>query len=212
MVNSPIKVKEFINPIISSRHELLKEEDEKITGRRGIILKGFQTEKQRIQEHLNNLNFIFQGGNNNDIIPEKHIIDNEGIIRQPEMRFKPRTDLERVYDEVNKINMGRISKFVIDKQLRELDLNTVKRSNTNAMECIEFKNNLPMIDKMKNSRIITNENELEKVDKNSKCTIEEKKKKMNQDSKNMISELHEKTHFKGASEIANNCCNMVFIF
>jgi len=204
MVSSPIKVKEFINPIISSRHELLKEEDEKITGRRGIILKGFQTEKQRIQEHLDNLNFIFQGGNHYDI-SEKHRMDNEGVIRQPEMRFKPRTDLERVYDEVNKLNMGRISKFVIDKQLRELDLNTVKRSNKNAMECLEFKNNLAMIDKMKNTRINTNENELEKVDKNSKSTIEDKKKKMNQDSKNMISELHEKTHFKGASEIANNC-------
>lgn len=72
MVSSPIKVKEFINPIISTRHELLKEEDEKITGRRGIILKGFQTEKQRIQEHLNSLNYVFQGGSQNDL-PQKNI-------------------------------------------------------------------------------------------------------------------------------------------
>lgn len=128
------------------------------------------------------------------------------------MRFKPRTDLERVYDEVNKLNMGRISKFVIEKQLRELDLNTIKRTNTNAVECLDFKNHLAMADKMKNVKMNTLENELDKAEKNSKSTMEDKKKKMNQDSKNMISELHEKTHFKGASEIANNCGNNSFLY
>ena len=43
MVHSPIKMKDYINPIQSTRMDLLKEEDAKITGRRGMILKGFKT-------------------------------------------------------------------------------------------------------------------------------------------------------------------------
>lgn len=48
MVQSPIKVKEFIHPIENPRLEFFQEEDVKIKGRRGFIFKGFKTEKERI--------------------------------------------------------------------------------------------------------------------------------------------------------------------
>lgn len=44
----PITVNDYTRSIESTREELLKEEDEKIKGRRGMIHKGFLTEKERI--------------------------------------------------------------------------------------------------------------------------------------------------------------------
>ena len=58
----------------------------------------------------------------------KYILKNDLII-QPEMRFKPRTDLERVYDMVNGYKYGLARKDVLDKQLKNLDLNKYKNSN-----------------------------------------------------------------------------------
>ena len=45
---NPIKIKDYTNSIESSRKELLQEEDGKIKGRKGMVLKGFLTEKERI--------------------------------------------------------------------------------------------------------------------------------------------------------------------
>ena len=60
-------------------------------------------------------------------------------IIQPTMRFKARTDLERIYDAVNEYSYGRASKWIINRQLKELDLNcAVKqqsiRKNSNEMD------------------------------------------------------------------------------
>jgi hypothetical protein len=48
MIQTPIKVKDYHHPIETTRKELFQEEDSKIRGRRGLILKGFKTEKERI--------------------------------------------------------------------------------------------------------------------------------------------------------------------
>jgi hypothetical protein len=53
MAHAPIQIHEFISPIESTRKQLIDEENEKIKGRRGIILKGFKTEKQRIVININ---------------------------------------------------------------------------------------------------------------------------------------------------------------
>ena len=44
------------------------------------------------------------------------------------MRFKPRTDLERIYDSVNLNYYGKIDQGVINRQLKQLDLNVPKAS------------------------------------------------------------------------------------
>lgn len=43
---------------------------------------------------------------------------------QPNMRFRARTDLERIYDAVNGYSLGRASKWILNRQLKDLDLNT----------------------------------------------------------------------------------------
>jgi len=45
MINSPIKVKDYINPIESVRNELIKPNG---GSKKGLVLKGFKTEKERI--------------------------------------------------------------------------------------------------------------------------------------------------------------------
>jgi hypothetical protein len=43
------------------------------------------------------------------------------------MRFKPRTDLERIFEAINEYSYGRVNKEIIDKQLKALELNYMKK-------------------------------------------------------------------------------------
>ena len=57
----------------------------------------------------------------------KYILKNDLII-QPEMRFKPRTDLERVYDMINGYKLGQARRDILDKQLKSVGLYKYKNS------------------------------------------------------------------------------------
>jgi hypothetical protein len=48
MASHPRRIKDYMNPVESTRAELMKENDPKIQGRKGFIFKGFITEKERI--------------------------------------------------------------------------------------------------------------------------------------------------------------------
>lgn len=52
---NPIIVKDCTKKIESTRYELLQEEDSKIKARRGIVIRGFKTEKERIVLYINYL-------------------------------------------------------------------------------------------------------------------------------------------------------------
>ena len=45
---SPTLIKDYINPIESTRKQFMHEEVSKIKGRAGFVFKGFLTEKERI--------------------------------------------------------------------------------------------------------------------------------------------------------------------
>ena len=52
MAHAPIVIKvnkDFVN---NPRHEYLEESKKKILGRKGIILKGYMSEKERIERHM----------------------------------------------------------------------------------------------------------------------------------------------------------------
>ena len=51
------------------------------------------------------------------------------MIIQPEMRFKPRTDLERIYDMINGYKYGIARRDILDKQLKNMGLFKYKNSN-----------------------------------------------------------------------------------
>jgi hypothetical protein len=48
------------------------------------------------------------------------------------MRFKPGTDLERLYYAINEYSFGKVSKDVVDEQLKSLNLNEVKKNEDEA--------------------------------------------------------------------------------
>ena len=54
---------------------------------------------------------------------------------QPIMKFKPRTDLERIFDSINLNYYGKIDRNVINEQLKSLGLVTVySRKNPNLQD------------------------------------------------------------------------------
>lgn len=119
-------------------------------------------------------------------------------IIQPQMRYKPRTDLERIYDSINTNSFGKANKKVVDKQLKELDLNIAKKNpswkkpNEEFDEIFDFK-----------SILTKNKEETEENEKIKNSAKKERKKDLNILAKNLMSDLHNKTHFKGTSVIAN---------
>ena len=259
MVSSPIKVKDYINPIESTRQELFREEDMKIQGNRGFIFKGFKTEKERIEEHIKTSNFVFADveqkveenkrkkklmkslntsadnisvrstinrdqspihtKNNQSTVGKnspKHrdsmknlnpssSIDKRSIV-QPYMRYKPRTDLERIYESINKNSFGRVNKNVVEKQLRGLDLNYAKKKEEEDFNPEDDLLELAMKKKVDSYSNGFAEDNIQKESKE-KINNEEKRLKLNLGAKNLMSDLHNKTHFKGASVLANKIGN-----
>ena len=49
---NPTQIKDYVNPILSSRKEFMQEEVSKIKGRSGFVFKGFLTEKERIVRYF----------------------------------------------------------------------------------------------------------------------------------------------------------------
>lgn len=48
MAKKPKELKDYKGPIENTREIMLREEDDKIQGRRGFVFKGYKTEKERI--------------------------------------------------------------------------------------------------------------------------------------------------------------------
>lgn len=213
MVNNPITVTNYVNPIDSTRKALLDEENEKIQGRRGFVFKGFKTEKERIEEYMKEKNFYYNGLSEHSLshANKGEILNSSGIL-QPTMRFKPRTDLERICETINQNSFNRADKSVVDKQLRDLELNVTKVNNKIDVNAV------PDYRDMQNSGYLKTENnvfgkeeERNKAKSNNrsqnmsmkvKQSNFSKKKEMNSEARNLIKDLYFKTHFKGATVIA----------
>ena len=71
-----------------------------------------------------------RGLSESEVNKYRYILKNDLII-QPEMRFKPRTDLERVYDIINGYKYGSARKDILNKQLKNIDL--LKYKNTQQL-------------------------------------------------------------------------------
>lgn len=140
------------------------------------------------------------------------------VFVQPKMRFKPRTDLERIIETVNTQSYGRIGKSILYKQLKDLELNIVKKTHINQ-ENMELHELIKEKKKKKVKKIEEEEeeeeyNELnipqitqEMTETNNKNKLLNKRKKVNSDAKTMMSDLHLKTHFKAASVFSLQGCN-----
>jgi hypothetical protein len=230
MASEPIIIKDSLVHIETTRKQLYDEEVDKIRDRHGFILKGFKTEKQRIEEYLNEKKYGYiannrekkfikmlstSSPNESNILPT--IKEENTILIQPSMRFKPRTDLERIFDINNDYNYGRVDRRIIDKHLNAMGLYVGRRIKTESSMIEEEMNNIYDPELSINKQIEKNRNvELEKMKKKREQIIKERKEaiqirenryRLDQiplkhlliDSKNIMGDLHHKTFFKGAA-------------
>ena len=136
-------------------------------------------------------------------------------ILQPEMRFKPRTDLERVFDAVNENSIKEKEKEIVKRQLINIDLFNYKKSD----EFVQINSNyfLPVLkkDKMKSIEKQNSKKDINKkiknLYKNPKIYFEPKRNQnkswvrninLNNEANKFLSEFHIKTHFKATEEMA----------
>ena len=84
----------------------------------------------------NNINKILNAkyGITNPDALNKNIANSKTTISQPTMRYKPRTDLERVYDALNGYNYDQASRDIIERQLKSINLYDYKKNNTTTNE------------------------------------------------------------------------------
>jgi len=211
MAHSPIIVKDSIGIVKNPRQDLFDSEIDKIRGGKGIVLKGFKTEKMRIEEHLRNINFYYPNEDKkHDIskIDDLNSSTNKTVIKQPEMRFKPRTDLERIFDEINKNSVRSLDKHIIEKQFKTRENIITKKNHDAEIEEIPDYKDAPKEDEVNfNLDPLGIDKELQEkmkaeTEKKMKL-IKSRKKELNCQAKNIMKEFHNKTHFKGVSSIIN---------
>ena len=131
MANSPIIIKEDEHQLLTTRQEFINDKNRKYGGSGKFTFRKYKTDKERLEEYLRDKESIdklivkpkIENPNN---IPPKH--HHYYSVQQPTMRFKPRTDLERIYCSVNEQTYGKISKDVVNEQLNKLQLNEVKKT------------------------------------------------------------------------------------
>lgn len=153
--------------------------------------------------------------------------ENKSTIIQQEMRFKPRTDIERIFEEINKNSSRALDKRILDSQMREIQsrksghsnesmFRIKDRNNEKDKNIFPDKDNLDKeisfskenfngeIDAYLNQLRLTKEEERRrKNDKDKFKKLNNYKTELNQQAKNILNEFHHKTHFKAVSTIAN---------
>ena len=177
--------------------------------------------------------------NNKDNPPLQTITSNDSIknkilekqksfgISQPTMRYKPRTDLERVYDVLNTYHCDEKPKEIIERQLKSINLYEYQRQrdSINSLGKIEnddkkrhsskillprsVRKKHPKIDLYKKSKIYYNP-------KKEEPKPWQRREDLNNEAYGLLSSYHYKTHFKAAEEIAesnykNSKNNSVFL-
>ena len=133
---------------------------------------------------------------------------------QPTMRFKPRTDLERIYDTMNSVSYGSVNKDTVNKQLKNLYLiergkehrmissheedeiseKLIYQKKTDNLENFNINNsNVKFIQNPENVNI----NKKEFVNKPSKRKFVD-----NSEARLLRKELYFKTHFKATTDMS----------
>ena len=140
------------------------------------------------------------------------------LISQPTMRYKPRTDLERVYDALNDYNLDEKSRDIIERQLKSINLYDYKKSgdltsNSDKKENDNYYKNYNS--KSLTSKNLRNGKKKKKFDlyksnkiyynpKNDEFKPWQRRDDLNNEAYGLLSSYHYKTHFKAAEEIAES--------
>ena len=155
----------------------------------------------------------------------------KNTIFQPTMRYKPRTDLERVYDILNGYNYNQASRDIIERQLKSINLYDYKKNSINEggkeesriLKRPRFlsKSLQRKTKKRKNVNSLYKMNHVYYNPDKSSYKPWQRREDLNTEAYGFLSSYHYKTHFKAAEEIAesdyktnnkgNNHLNSVFL-
>ena len=142
-------------------YEKIKKERKKLkesssptnTSKYSKILKSSSLDKKDIKEKNNLINKNIKIHSPTRTLTHYKKLDkllnekkNNNLISQPTMRYKPRTDLERVYDVINGYNLDEKSKDIIERQLKSINLYDYK--NQVILQIIQIKKKMMIIIKV----------------------------------------------------------------
>ena len=139
------------------------------------------------------------------------------IILQPQMKFKARTDLERIYDSLNEKYSRKDEKMIIERQLKNIDIFNSKKPADFIKEKLNFSDTILKEYKDNNTKIFDKKNYIKnKLNNSSKIKYYfspknnnyqkpwMRRKNLNEEAENMLKSYHYKLHFKAVEEIAEN--------
>ena len=227
--NPHVEIKNPPKPINNSREQYLFENEKLILGRPGFIFRIYPTLQERLQEKLKEEKYYKIKNNNNNILSRnnslgklasKNIISNTNknnsqifsnktqsdIISQPILRFKNRTDLERICDTIQPYvppQEQEALKEIRSRHVHSIDFPKGILYRGSIQNLKNFKKNI----KSHSTNNINDENNFldENNENNRKPEIYfTRLQRLNVEAKKIRSNLHFKTHFKGVESVFIN--------
>lgn len=198
MIYNPIVIKDVNKPIENTRS--IYWEENNLT-KKGMIFSSYVTEKQRLDRLEKEKKEEEKKNKEREKLKNEHnlkISDNilMGLIFQPDMRFKARTDLERIFDALNSRNsLNNEDKSILNKHLKTLGIGTVNKITPENINEIRLALN--------KSHSATQQNTLETLSENKSVKKREKYVPINRnkEAKKIMKHLHLKTHFKASASL-----------
>ena len=243
--NPLIEIKVPPKPISNTRQQYLFENEKLILGRHGFIFRPYQNLKERLQENLkkqielnktlnthsirrnNSLGFI---PNNNSYNKGLNKSKSElNILSQPILRFKNRTDLERICDTIQqyvKPSEQESLKQIRARHVKSIDFPTgiiynggfsgmkkLKSLSQNKKNNIFHSNSTFNISKLGPDKYFDINNKDFNINDNNRPKIYfTRLQRLNVEAKKIRSNLHLKTHFKGVESVFINPKQIYDIF
>ena len=234
--NPLIEIKIPPKRIEDTREQYLFENEKKIIGPSGFVFRAYPTLKERLQqyskqeeEHNKLLKIKLRRNNSLSVLQQKK---NEKIFLQPILRFKNRTDFERICDTIQQYVLPSEQESL--KELRERHVKNIdfpsgllykggfkemKKLESLTRNSKKNKNNINLIKTMFSLGKLTNMNNVNNNFNTTKHNLSpnidlsgNKKPKiyftrlqrLNAEAKKIRSTLHYKTHFKGVESVFIN--------
>ena len=234
--NPHIQIRIPPKPISNTRQQYLFENEKLILGRHGFIFREYPTLKERLQENIKEREFnkslinykITRNKSLEKIIPKttNNTRLNESkselnILSQPILRFKNRTDLERICDTIQqyvKPSEQETLKEIRARHVKSIDFPTgvlyrggfqglkkLKSLNKNKNNIFSHSNSTFNINKLDNDKLFDINNKDFDINGNKKPRIFfTRLQRLNVEAKKIRSNLHLKTHFKGVESVFIN--------
>ena len=146
MIHKPIVISDQISPIENPRQRYMEEEVSKNKGKKAFVFSSYMTEKERLEiyekekKRNEDINRKLIYGHNKNFIDEKILL---GLVQQPQLRFKPRSDLERLIDSLSKNNnISNNEKKILFNQMKQMNIGVPFTITSDALNNPLLKNSI----------------------------------------------------------------------